>query len=790
MNDTNSPQDPRAASAFSLEEEELRLGDLLDILLRRRLIILSVFAAVFVGAVLYAFLATPIYEAALTLHVADQKVKGSGGILDDLGLSRENPVQTEIQILKARSNVEEVVRRLHLQRHVEVEKGEPRIHIGEFTVAGTWKENERVFRLELTGDGGYRLLTEDKRLLGTGAAGAPFDQEGIHLLLNAVDGAAGDVLTLSLLPFQATVAGWQGSLNAGELGKGTNIISLTCQAADPVLAREVVNTLAQVYLDRNVAVKSQEASRSVEFIGDQLRQVRAGLDAAEKNLEGYQSTAGVVKLDSEVLKQIQLAADIEKELAALELRRQQANFAGSALRRAIDFKQSYTPTAFLEDPGIAALAAKMAQIEVERRGLAVEMTPAHPTMRNLDAQTASLQRRLLASYESIQQGLDNREKALRRQLAEHEKALRGLPATERELAQLTRMSRVNADIYTFLLQKQEEARIAKASTISSINIVDPAITPRFPVKPKKKMVVALGLVGGLMLGIGGALFAEHLDDTIKDAETAKKIYGWPLLAVIPYISRRENSRMICHHKPKAAASEAFRGLRTAISFSAVIGAKKRLLVSSSFQGEGKSITSVNLAIVLAQTGARVLLIDCDMRRPNQHKIFGVEAAPGLSDFLVSDGHLISARQPTEIPNLDLLPGGTIPPNPSELLGSERFRQLIDDFSLEYDHIIFDTPPALLVADARIASTFADLVVLVVESGRVPVKAAQRLAEQVRAGKAPMAGFVLNDKSRKQAGYYGYYGGYGKYRYGGESYYAPEDAAAARPWWQRLLKRDA
>ena len=340
-----------------------------------------------------------------------------------------------------------------------------------------------------------------------------------------------------------------------------------------------------------MAVKSQEASRSVEFIGDQLRQVRAGLDAAEKNLEGYQSTAGVVKLDSEVLKQIQLAADIEKELAALELRRQQANFAGSALRRAIDFKQSYTPTAFLEDPGIAALAAKMAQIEVERRGLAVEMTPAHPTMRNLDAQTASLQRRLLASYESIQQGLDNREKALRRQLAEHEKALRGLPATERELAQLTRMSRVNADIYTFLLQKQEEARIAKASTISSINIVDPAITPRFPVKPKKKMVVALGLVGGLMLGIGGALFAEHLDDTIKDAETAKKIYGWPLLAVIPYISLLENSRMICHHKPKAAASEAFRGLRHGDQLLRRSSAPRSgCWFSSSFQGEGKSTT--------------------------------------------------------------------------------------------------------------------------------------------------------------------------------------------------------
>ena len=136
MNDTNSPQDPRAASAFSLEEEELRLGDLLDILLRRRLIILSVFAAVLVGAVLYAFLATPIYEAALTLHVADKKVKGSGAS-STTRLSRENPVQTEIQILKARSNVEEVVRRLHLQRHVEVEKGGPRIHIGEFTVAGT-----------------------------------------------------------------------------------------------------------------------------------------------------------------------------------------------------------------------------------------------------------------------------------------------------------------------------------------------------------------------------------------------------------------------------------------------------------------------------------------------------------------------------------------------------------------------------------------------------------------------------------------------------------------------------
>jgi len=747
MNNNNTPKDQRAEASFSFEEEELRLGDLIDILLRRRRIVLVSFAILLLGAFLYAFLKTPIYEAAITLHVADQKVKGSGGLLDDLGLTRENPVQTEIEILKARSNIEEVVRRLHLDWQVEVKSGEPRIEIGEFAVTGNWKEDERIFLLELTGDGGYRLLTEEKRLIGTGEAGVLFDWEGITLLLNAAEGGGGDCLLLTLLPFHGTVKKWQGVIAASEVGKGTNIISLTCQADDPVLARDVINTLAQVYLDRNVAVKSQEASRSVEFIGDQLRQVRIGLDTAEKKLEGYQSTAGVVKLDSEVLRQIQVTADIEKELAAIELRRQQANFAAAALRRALEFKQTYTPTAFLDDPGIAALAAKLAQLEVERRGLSVEMTQAHPKMRNLEAQNATLQRRLLASYESIREGLDNREEALRRQLAEHEKALRGLPATERELAQLTRMSRVNADIYTFLLQKQEEARIAKASTISSINIVDPAIVPRNPVKPKKKMVLALGLVGGLMLGVGSALFAEHLDDTIKDPESAKKTYGWPLLATIPYISGRENAKLVCHLKPKAAASEAFRSLRTAINFSAVRGTKKRLLITSSFMGEGKSTTSVNLAIVLAQTGAQVLLIDCDMRRPKQHALFGIDATPGLSDFLVSDGRPISARHPTEIPNLDLLAAGTVPPNPAELLGSERFRQLIEDFSSEYDHIILDMPPSLLVADAQVTTPLADLVIVVVESGRVPVKAARRLQEQMAASQAPVAGFVLLSGTR-------------------------------------------
>jgi tyrosine-protein kinase Etk/Wzc len=283
-----------------------------------------------------------------------------------------------------------------------------------------------------------------------------------------------------------------------------------------------------------------------------------------------------------------------------------------------------------------------------------------------------------------------------------------------------------------------------------------------------------------------------MDDTVKDPEMAKRVFGWPLLAIVPFIpGKREGDTragtLVCHLEPKSAAAEAFRSLRTAIHYSAINRPKKVLLVTSSFPGEGKTTISANLAVVLAQTGARVLLVGCDLRRPTLHELFGNQRTPGLVELLSGDADLASVRHDTGIANFDFISAGTTPPNPAELLGSEQMRQLLQSLGEQYDHVVIDAPPSLAVTDAQVLTTMADLAVVVLETGRVPLKAARHLQELLSSVKAPVAGLILNDKSRQQEGYYGSYGGYGYY--GG--YYGDDEGTAKgkKGIFARILGRD-
>jgi len=341
--------------------------------------------------------------------------------------------------------------------------------------------------------------------------------------------------------------------------------------------------------------------------------------------------------------------------------------------------------------------------------------------------------------------------------AGYEERARQLPAAERDLARLTRSAKVNADIYTFLLQKHEEARLARAATISNINVIDPAIKPDRPVKPQKAKNLLLGLVVGVMAGLGLAFFFDYLDDSLKDGEAAQRLLGLPLLSVIPFIgledSKEERGRerfverakrrvLIAQFKPKSAAAEAFRSLRTALHFSALGREKKVLLVTSAFPGEGKTTLSGNLAVTLAQAGERVLLVGCDLRKPTLEDMFGGTRSDGLTEVLVGDVKVEDVIRHTGLFRLDFLPAGTTPPNPAELLGSDRMHSLIDELRDRYDIILLDAPPVLAVTDATVLTSVADQVVWMLEVGAVSQKAARRVKEILSNVSAPLVGLVM------------------------------------------------
>lgn len=781
MTTTNQP------SSFT-QPAEVHLHDYLRVVMRRRITFLLAFCAVFFGVAIYTFTAKPVYEASATLHVRDDK-GGKGDLLGELGVSRQNPIDAEIEILKSRTNAEQVVTRMHLNWRIVNKSRGFSCRITDF--ATTVPDSE--YHVVLTGGDSYNVFDRSEKLLATGRSDVLLQSGELRLLLTDIKGKPGDSLRVSIKPLHVTANGLKSRIKAAEVGNKTSIIRLSYSDNDPVKARDVINTLADVYLQQSIAFKTQEASKSVEFIENQMNTIREELDTAEKNLQTYKTGTGVMKLDSETEELVKKISEIEKERTSLTLQKKQVEFARASQRDALKQGKVYTPAGLKEDPAVGIMAGRLAELELQKRGLSSELTDTHPQVKAIQAQIDEIQKKLIAIYDTSQKNLVSQEAAAGQTLARYESALKKLPAAERDLARLMRHTKVNADIYTFLLQKHEESRIVKASTISNINVIDPAIIPQIPIKPNKQKNLLLGLLVGLMLGAGLAFFQEYLDDTIKDAESARRELGAPVLTVIPFIDRKDSkvssrrSSLVTLLEPKSSVSESFRALRTSIHFSAINRVKKVIITTSTFPGEGKTTVVANLAVTLTQTGSSVLILDGDLRRPALHEIFAHSKVPGLTEILAGDSTIESVIHSTGTAGLDFISAGTSPPNPAELLGSEQMGTLLATLRERYDYILIDAPPVLAVTDAPLLTTLCDVVLVVMETERVPVKAGRRMAELLANVKAPVAGIIVNDKSAHNRERYGDYYGYGYYGYG---YYGEDEnpTKTVKSWWRRLLRR--
>lgn len=757
MSEQHHPQHPP-----SVPEEGAHLLDYVNVALRRWKVALLVLVLVFGGVALKTFLTRPVYEAAVTLEVK----KGSkGGMLQGLGMESDNSLVADIEILRSRSMAEQVVRLLGLDwQAAEVPDGLA-LAVRQLQLPG----EITACTLELTGADAFRLSTPQGELLAAGRSGEALEQGELRLQLELSGGRSGDRLRLERLPLHEVAGGLMGGIRAAEMGKGTNILRLSYQDTDPARARDIANALAQAYQGQSVSSKTREAGKTVDFINQQLSGLKSTLDQTEQDLQEYKVQSGLVTLGPEGGSLIQKMVSLEQQKADLGLRRKRLEYAVDEVRRALRQGHSYNPTVIDSIPLSREAAARLAELEAERKSLLADYTDAHPAVLGIRQQIRKAQEALLSAYQAGLKDLQLAEADLVTTLADFEQQLEGIPQAELELAKRTRVNKVNAELYTFLLQKQQEARIAQASTLSGVEIIDPAFTPKKPVKPNKQKNLLLGLVLGLMLGVGAAFFLDYLDDTVKDADEVRQQLGLPVLGIVPRIaadSKEPGAMLISRLAPKSAPVEAFRALRTGLHFAAARERRKILMVTSSLPNEGKTTISANMAVVLAQTGARVLLLGCDLRNPGLYDMFGTAHAPGLSDLLTGGARNYVHRLPGT--TLDLINAGTISPNPAELLGSERMKKFLAFVRERYDHVVIDAPPVLPVTDAQILAQLVDDVMIVVEPCRVPRKAARRMVETLRAVEANIIGVALNDKSGKGFKYYGNYGYYGHKYYG--SYY--------------------
>jgi tyrosine-protein kinase Etk/Wzc len=518
-----------------------------------------------------------------------------------------------------------------------------------------------------------------------------------------------------------------------------------------------------------ISRRTENTTMALDFIDRQIKALDKRLEISEERLKSLKEKERLVSLSDKARATLEQLVKSDMELKRSERLKRQAEFINENIAKNVDVSgtEIFALGTGLESPRLLTLAEKLSDLQSRRITLRTNYKEKHPSIIETDMQIAETKKNIKAELSSVIASIRVQRESIRSDMAGYESRIRTLPDAEKRLAELTRDAVAQQDIYSFLLQKKQELEVARASEIGNIRIVDPAI-PGDRIKPKVRKSILLALIVGLFMGVGIAFFLEYLDNTIKNPDDLKQITELPLLGSIAKFDTQtagNGKELITHTMPHAGISEAFRTIRTNLFFASFDTPKRLIGVTSALPGEGKTLFVANLAVSIAQADKKVLLIDADMRRPRLHRIFSQKRAPGLSN-------IIMARSPEEfidrvirrppIEGMEAIFAGDIPHNPSELLGSQKMKGIIDLVSDRYDYILFDCSPVLSVSDPVVLANRLDGIIFVINAGKTEKNALMQELEAIPDEKE--LGMVLNnidiERDRYYYRYYQYYYSYG------------------------------
>lgn len=553
----------------------------------------------------------------------------------------------------------------------------------------------------------------------------------------------------------------------------TRLLEIRFSSPDPVLAAKVVNTVIDTYIEQNYKTHFEATTRTSNWLTQQLSELQMKVEQSQEKLVRYQKEHGILGIDEKENIITSRLDELNRQLTAAEGDRMQKE---SVYRLA----SSGDPDLLSNlDPSSPLMKLRSQEVDLHRQRAeaSVKFQPTYPKVEELDSEIAAVQadikvevNRVAEKYKKDYQAALEREKLLRASLENQKNEENELNESSIEYSLLKRDVESNRQLYEGLLQKLKEAGVMTGLRSSNVRIVDPASPPTAPSTPNIPRNLMMSLLVGLAGGVSLAFILESRDNTVHSLEQAQMITALPSLAFIPLASSpgrsllrtprlsRTTAASATALQPKSQMAEAYRALRTSILLSRTGQSAKVLMVTSALPQEGKTTTSVNLAIVLAQHDARVLLIEADMRRASISQVFGLEQPDvGLSTVLGRNTPIEAAIQPIPgIPNLSLLPAGPVPVNPAVLLGSSRMKDLLVNLKSRFDYVIIDTPPALSVTDSVLLSSLADAGLLVVRSGVTSKAALRRVCDVLAHVDARMMGVVLNAADAVESDRY-YYG---------------------------------
>ena len=734
-----------------MAQYEMNLRDSWLIVRRRRLIIVASTILVALFSLWFARQKVPVYQATAAVKF-EQSTALTGLLVEVLSYSTADNIETQATLIKSYPILEEVARRLG----------------------------------RLPQSGGSEPLRESR-------------------------------------VFTTTLENLSTRLRTNRIG-GTSILEITASSSSAVEARDLANTVADVYRDRNRANRNARITEARKFIETQLKEVEARVRRAEEEVWAFRDAHRIISpgAESSMLLALftQVRGDIEK---ARQQRIELEQIAGRLERTDVvnPGQRVYIDSA---NPSIVRLMAAQTDLILERNNLALEVTDQHPKLQAVDDRLREVRREMQREVAAQVALLRNREEILGRQLGELMQRNREVPAVELSLARLQRDAKVNDDLLTLLKTRHQEALIKESEGVEEVTIVRPAIEPLAPVGGEGLNTVVIGALLGLMLGLVLAFVQETLDTSIGTIEDVESYLDVPVLGIVPHIDARETMQrlverrpalaridpdalhshalLITHFDPKSPVAEAYRTLRTNVQFARRERGGKVLVVTSPTLQEGKTTTIVNLALTMAQSGQKTLLVGANLRRPSIHRFFGTEREPGLSDILVGNARwrdcirtvadILMGRFEMEdimaapgLDNLHIIEAGPIPANPSELLSTSAMADFLHAVSAEYDIVLIDTPPVLPVTDSAIVAGQSDGVLLVYQAGKVGRLVLKRAKAHLESTRAKVWGVVLNDVQTEVAGY-----NYTHYytHYYGEEAPAEQDGGTLQRAWDRMRGR--
>jgi succinoglycan biosynthesis transport protein ExoP len=578
------------------------------------------------------------------------------------------------------------------------------------------------------------------------------------------------------------------------LAPNTHIIEVHYRSADKDLAATVVNTLMTTYTENNFKSRFDSTMQASDWLSKQLVDLQMKVETSQEKLVHYQKEHEILGIDEKQNITTSKLDELNKALTAAESERMDRESV-YRLVQAGDTETITSAANALDSAGASTqsvsslldtLRSKQADLKIQAAELNTQFGPAYPKLAQINNQLKEIDIQVLAETRKIAGKIKGqylaalqRENMLHDALENQKQEANKLNESAIEYSLLKRDLDTNRQLYEGLLEKLKEAGVSAGLRSNNFRIVDVARSPNGPIEPNIPRNLSFAFMLGLTSGVGLAFLLEGLDNTVRTTEQAQMISGLPPLGMIPLGSRttregnstkrlviatsKEAVELITQVRPQSQMAESYRALRTSLLLSNLGAPPKVIMITSALPQEGKTTTSINCAVVLAQKGIRVLLIDADLRRPSIHKTLGMGPRSGLSNVLTGSATLEQAITRSSIlPNLSVLPAGTPPPNPAELLASTNMRDVLEQLRGQYDHIVVDTPPTLSVTDAVVLSPRADAIVLVIRSGQTTKQALRRSRDILTQVNAKVSGVLLNAVDLSSPDYYYYYEYQGKY----------------------------